>query len=86
MVVAQEVDECSYFHYAPTAGERDYVIICADHLRGNCERDSCRYFHAPKHLISRVRDVVVGPAAILNSTHNNSDMDVAHASPSTSYD
>lgn len=82
----READECRYAHHAPTAGEGDSVIVCADHLRGKCKRDSCRYFHAPEHLKSRIRDVVVGPAATLNSACNSPNMGAAYAFPSSFYD
>ena len=59
--------------------------VCAVHLRGKCERDSGKYFHAPCHLRSRVRDVAVGPAATLNSPLNNPNMVAAYAFPSSFY-
>ena len=39
--------------------------VCAVHLRGKCERDSCKYFHAPWHLRSRVKDVSFLPSFLL---------------------
>lgn len=82
----READECRYAHHSPTAGEGDYVIVCSDHLRGKCERNFCRYFHAPEHLRSRIRDGAVDPAATLHSAHNNRGMDASHAFPSSFYD
>ncbi|EFJ29436.1 hypothetical protein SELMODRAFT_440790 [Selaginella moellendorffii] len=62
----RESDECRFAHHVPAAGDGDYAIVCQDFMRGRCERETCRYFHPPDHLRSRVKDIGGVPAAVSN--------------------
>ena len=32
-----------------------------DHIKGKCQRDVCRYFHPPTHLLTRVKQQQAQP-------------------------
>ncbi|KAJ7518345.1 hypothetical protein O6H91_21G065000 [Diphasiastrum complanatum] len=56
----RDAEDCRYAHHTPSAGDGDYVIVCQDFVRGKCDRETCRYFHPPKYLRSRIRDLPLG--------------------------
>lgn len=57
---ARRAEECRYAHHIPNSDDGDYAIVCQDYLRGKCQRTSCRYFHAPNHLRSQIKDRLLG--------------------------
>ncbi len=49
-------DNCRFAHPPHMLHEADgFVTVCMDFIADLCDRDSCKYFHPPPHLITRVR-------------------------------
>jgi hypothetical protein len=57
-VCKKTVKECQFAHPPPNCpldNDNNLVIVCVDFIKGKCNRETCKYFHPPEHLVSHLK-------------------------------
>jgi hypothetical protein len=68
----KSADECAMAHppaQCPVDAENGLVTVCVDFIKGKCNRETCKYFHPPEHLVTQLKKQKINNNAAVAAAH-----------------